>query len=110
MAELGAGVVASSSTKGFRRMRSGNFQVRVAGFPPEVFADELTATLRVAELRIAKREGHALPTPAVTHFCTLGQAADAFLAHKLAQGGRYGELTPAGASHWRLATRPWREG
>jgi integrase len=96
--------------KGYRRLPSGNFQVRVAGFPPEVVADELAATLRVAELRIAKREGHALPTLAGARFRTLGQAAEGFLAHKLAHGGKHGELTAAGADHWRLATRPWREG
>ena len=60
---------------GYRRLPSGNFQVRVLGFPPEVVADELAATLRVAELRFARREGHALPTPPGARFLTLGQAA-----------------------------------
>jgi len=32
------------------------------------------------------------------------------LAHALARGGRNGELTAAGAKHWRFATRPWIEG
>lgn len=49
--------------KGFRRLPSGSYQVRVSGFPPEVVADELAAALRVAELRFAKREGHTLPAP-----------------------------------------------
>src|SRR5438067_3975321 len=97
-------------TRGYRRLPSGHFQIRVSGFPPEVVADELAATLRVAELRIAKREGHALPTPAGARFQTLGQAAEGFLAHKLSHGGKHGELTPAGATYWKLATRPWREG
>lgn len=96
--------------KGYRRLPSGRFQVRVAGFPVEVVSDELAATLRVAELRVAKREGHPLPTPAGARFRTLGQVGEEFLAHKLAHGGRHGELTPAGARHWTLATRPWREG
>ncbi len=34
--------------KGYRRRPSGRYQVRVAGFPPEVVDDELTAMLRVA--------------------------------------------------------------
>jgi integrase len=96
--------------RGYRRLPSGNYQVRVSGFHPEVVADELAAPLRVAELRIAKREGYALPTPTGARFETLGQAAEAFLAHKLAHGGKNGELTVAGATHWKLATRPWREG
>ena len=96
--------------KGYRRLPSGNFQIRVVGFAPEVVADELAATLRVAELRIAKREGHALPSAAGSRFLTLGQAADEFLSHKLAHGGRHGELTAAGIEHWRLATKPWRSG
>jgi integrase len=100
----------SGGSKGYRRLPSGNFQVRVSGFPPEVVADELAASLRVAELRIAKREGHALPTPSGARFRTLGQAADEFLDHKLAHGGKHGELTPAGEHHWRLATQPWRKG
>jgi integrase len=100
----------SGGPRGYRRLASGNFQVRVTGFPSEVVADELAATLRVAELRIAKREGHALPTPAGTRFRTLGQAAEEFLAHKLAHGGKNGALTPAGQHHWGLATRPWRKG
>jgi integrase len=97
-------------TKGYRVLPSGSYQVRVAGFPPEVVADELAATLRVAELRVAKRDGHALPTPAGSRFRTLGQAAEEFLAHKLAHGGKHGELTWAGAQHWGLATKPWRTG
>jgi len=89
---------------------SGRYQIRVSGFPPEVVADELAATLRVAELRIAKREGYVLPTPSGARFVTLGQAANGFFAHKLAHGGKNGDLTPAGAKHWELATRPWRKG
>src|SRR5581483_123789 len=96
--------------KGYRQLPSGRYQIRVAGFPPEVVPDELSAMLRVAELRIAKREGHALPTPAGSRFLALGQAADEFLAHKLAHGGQHGEPTPAGTEHWKLARRPWREG
>lgn len=84
--------------------------MRVSGFPTEVVADELAAILRVAELRIAKREGHGLPAPAGARFRTLGQAAEEFLAHKLAHGGKNGALTPAGRQHWRLATQPWRSG
>jgi integrase len=102
--------MSASRAKSYRRLQSGHYQVRVAGFPPEVVTDELAAALRVAELQMARRDGHALPTSAGARFQTLGQAADAFLAHKLAHGGRNGELTPAGSAHWRLATRPWREG
>lgn len=100
----------STRPRGYRQLASGNWQVRISGFPTEVVADELAAILRVAELRIAKREGHALAAPAGARFRTLGQVAEEFLAHKLAHGGRHGALTPAGSAYWRLATKPWRTG
>jgi integrase len=102
--------MASSAPRGYRILPSGNVQVRVAGFPAEIVADEMTAILRVAELRLARREGHSLAAPAGARFRSLGQAAEAFLAHKLAHGGRYGQLTHSGTAHWELATRPWRTG
>jgi integrase len=97
-------------SRGYRQLPSGNFQVRIAGFAPEVVSDELAAILRVTELRIAKREGLAIPAGPRARFQTLGQAADLFLRHKLAHGGRHGGLTPAGVRHWTLAVRPWRDG
>ncbi len=100
----------SRGSRGYRQLASGNWQIRVSGFPAEVVSDELAAILRVAELRIAKREGHSLPAPAGVRFRTLGQAAEEFLAHKLVHGGRHGALTPAGKAHWKLVTRPWRTG
>ncbi len=96
--------------RGYRRLPSGSYQVRIAGFSPEVFPDELAAALRVAELRLARRDGRALPGPPGARFMTLGEVGDEFLRHKLAHGGRHGELTPAGVAHWKAATRPWREG
>jgi hypothetical protein len=44
--------------KGYRRRPSGGYQIRVAGFPSQVAKDELVAMLRVAELRILKRDGN----------------------------------------------------
>jgi excisionase family DNA binding protein len=38
-------------SKGYRGLPSGRYQIRVAGFPSEVVPDELTAVLRVAQLR-----------------------------------------------------------
>src|SRR5437870_11298333 len=105
MAPRGAQTVSGHprGVKGYRRLPSGRYQIRVTGFPPEVVSDELAATLRVAELRIAKREGYALPTPPGTRFRTLGQVAKEFLAHKLTHARRNGALTPAGTHHWQLA-------
>lgn len=99
----------SRRSLGYDVLPSGRYRVRVAGFPIEVVDDELAATLRVAELRVARRAGHEIVAPAGARFRTLGEAAEAFLAHKLAHGGRHGALTPAGVAHWRLATRPWRK-
>jgi hypothetical protein len=45
-------------SKGYRRTRSGSYEIRVAGFPSHRVQDELVAMLRVAELRILSRDGN----------------------------------------------------
>lgn len=99
------------SERGYEILPSGACRIRMAGFPREVVADELAAQMRVAELRLARRDGNnPVAAPAGALMRTLGEAAEAFLVHKLARGGRVGEFTAAGRKHWTLATRPWREG
>jgi integrase len=97
-------------TLGYEVLPSGHCRITLRGFPREVVPDELAARLRVVELETARRDGNALPPPTGSRLRTLGECARACLAHVLAHGGRNGELTAAGAKHWRFATRPWIDG